>query len=329
MAIVTEPVPNLAPSPGDRGLATRAPEELARRTVRAWELIAALAETTDLAATTYTGRTAKDLLTGLGRWPDSRWVAEAVAEASGGALDGATSRGGTSDGRTDQDADEDALREAHASATRAALIASLRRAGTEASAFFGSGDDDAYGLRPVASPLGPIPLRTFLHATAYRLAVAALDLPSTPETEAAVTELVGLGVVALVDAVGALSAREDLVVHVTADTDIGPWTFSAADASWTLIEVPVRPPGPAVICTARTLLEVTSGRAEDVAGMYRRGDLKLEDVPGMLRLVPLLDHVPGIPGAASLKLAARSFELASKTLGLAGSALGRLRRPFG
>ena len=328
MAIVTEPppdlAPDLAPSPGDRGLATQESEELARRTLRAWDLIAELAETTDLAATTLTGRTAKDLLTGLGRWPDSRWVAEALVEAETG-----EETGTSSGGRTDQDADEDRLRDAHRSATRAQLITSLRRAGKEARAFFGSNDDETYGLAPVASPLGPIPLRTFLHATSYRLAVAALDLPSSPDTDPAVSEIVELGVVALVDAVGALSAREGLVVHVTGDTDAGAWTFSAADGSWTLTEWEVRPPGPAVICTARTLLEVSSGRAEDVAGMYRRGELKLEDVPGMLRLVPLLDHVPGIPGAAGLKLAARSFELASKTLGLAGNALGKLRRPFG
>src|SRR3954447_14617215 len=324
MAIVTEGLQNLAPSPGDRGLATQDPEELARRTVRAWDLIAELAATTDLAATTYTGRTAKDLLTGLGRWPDSRWVAELLVEA---AAEGATAA--ASDGRTDQDADEERLRDAHRDATRAALTASLQRAGSEAKAYFGSADDTVYGLRPVASPLGPIPLRTFLHATAYRLAVAALDLPASPDTEAAVDELVALGMVALVDAVGALSAREGLVARLSADTDAGTWTFAAAEESWTLTESDVRPAGPAVICTARTLLQVTSGRAEDVGGMYRRGDLKLDDVPGMLRLVPLLDHVPGIPGAASLKLAARSFELASKTLGLAGSALGRLRRSFG
>jgi hypothetical protein len=324
MAIVTEPVWDLAPSPGDRGLATQDPEELARRTLRAWDLIAELAETTDLAATTYTGRTAKDLLTGLGRWPDSRWVAEALLEAETG-----TEAGTSAGGRTDQDADEDRLRDVHRSATRAQLITSLRRAGKEARAFFGSKDDETYGLRAVASPLGPIPFRTFLHATCYRLAVAALDLPSSPDTDAAVQEIVELGLVALVDAVGALAAREGLVVHVTGDTEVGSWTFSAADEAWMLTESDVRPPGPAVICTARTLLEVSSGRAEDVGGMYRRGELRLEDVPGMLRLVPLLDHVPGIPGAAGLKLAARSFELASRTLGLAGSAFGRLRRPFG
>jgi hypothetical protein len=49
----------------------------------------------------------------------------------------------------------------------------------------------------------------------------------------------------------------------------------------------------------------------------------------MLRLAPLLDQVPGIPGASGLKLAARSLELASRTLGRAGSALGKLRRSFG
>ncbi len=167
--------------------------------------------------------------------------------------------------RTDQDADEDRLRDAHRSATRAALITSLRRAGKEARAFFGSQDDDAYGLAPVASPLGPIPLRTFLHATSYRLAVAALDLPSSPDTDAAVDEIVALGVVALVDAVGRSRRAKDSSSMSPATRTSARATFSAAEGSWTLTESGVRPPGPAVICTARTLLKVSSGRAEDVA----------------------------------------------------------------
>jgi hypothetical protein len=320
MAIVAEQAVDLAPDPGDRGLATQDPSELARRTARAWELLTDLAAGADLEDGTRTDRTAKELLTGLGRWPDSRWVAEALAEARAGSSPAE---------RIDQDAEEDRLRAAHRRATGAAVIRALRRAGTQAEAFFGSKDDEAYGLRSTASTLGPLPLRTFLHATAYRVTVAALDLQPALGTDAApaFAELMELGLVALVDVVGALSAREGLSAQLTGDTDVGVWTFVAADGSWRVVgaEAGVRPPaGPAVIGSAQVLLDVSSGRADDVGGLYRRHELRLEDVPGLLRLAPLLDQVPGIPGAPGLRFAARGFELASRTM----SAFGRLRRPF-
>jgi hypothetical protein len=318
MAIVAEQPDTPALRPGERGLATQDRPELARRTARSWELIAELAESANLTATTHTGRTGKELLTGIGRWPDSRWVREALEQAKAGP---------PSPDRTDQDADEEILRDAHRRASTATVIKSLRRAGTEAEAYFGTADDDAYGLRPVASQLGALPLRTFLHATAYRVAVAGLDLEPIMATtsRAAFAELMELGLVALVDVVGALAAREGLSVRLTGDTDVGAWTFVADAGSWR-VDDPVRPRGgPTVIASARVLLGVTSGRAEDVGGLYRRGELKLEDVSGLLRLAPLLDQVPGIPGATGLRIAARSFDLASRTI---GRVAGLLRRPF-
>jgi hypothetical protein len=323
MAIVAEQSDDLVPHPGERGLATQDRAELARRSARAWELLADLAAATDLSEITRTGRTGKELLTGLGRWPDSRGVSETVAEAKSGTPSG-------SGGRTDQDADEEHLREVHRRATRATVISALRRAGMEAEAFFGSPDDDAYGLDLVASPLGLLPLRTFLHATAYRTSVAALDLRPLlkPASIPAFDELVELGLVALVDVVGGLAAREAIAVRLTGDTDVGVWTFTAKAGSWVVHGAEPgtpRPPGPAVVAAAKDLLDITSGRAEDVGGLYRRGQLKLDDIPGMLRLAPLLDQVPGIPGATGLRLAARGFDLAARTM----SAFGKLRRPFG
>jgi hypothetical protein len=322
MAIVAELPVDLSPSPGDLGLATQDRSELARRTVRSWELLTARAENADLSADTRAGRTAKELLTGIGRWPDSRWIAEVREEASAGT---------SSPGRTDQDADEERLRTAHQRAGGASIVKALRRSGVEAQAFLGSADDDTYGTRLVASQLGPLPLRTFLHATAYRVAIAGLDLEAAlrEPMQEELTELVELGFVALVDVLGALSARERLSTWLTGVTDQGSWTFAAEPDSWRITEVHQQPPGPAVVASAKTLLDITAGRAEDVGGLYRRGEIRLDDVQGMLRLAPLLDQVPGIPGASGLKLAARSLELAARTLGRAGSALGKLRRTLG
>jgi len=323
MAIVADLPENLAPSPHERGLATQDRADLARRVVRAWELLHALAERADLGADTRAGRSAKELLTGVGRWPDSRWVAEVVIEAR---------ERPSAAARTDQDAEEDRLRESHRRASGAAVLRSVERAGEEAERFLGTEEDEEYGLRPVATQLGPLPLRTFLHATAYRVCVAGLDLqPALAEggTEAddKVGELVELGFVALVDVLGALAARGGLTTSLTGVTDVGSWTFASHRGAWQVVQA--QPPGPAVVGPAQVLLDITAGRAEDVGGLYRRGELRLEDVPGLLRLAPLLDEVPGIPGSGSLRVMARSLDMASRTLGLAGNAWGRLRRPFG
>ena len=183
----------------------------------------------------------------------------------------------------------------------------------------------------MASQLGPLPLRTFLHATAYRVAIAGLDLePALHEPMPdELTELVELGLVALVDVLGALAAREGLSTWLTGVTDQGVWTFAAEPGIWRITGVDEQPSG-----SRGGRLGQDAARHHGWARRRRRralpqGEVRLEDVPGMLRLAPLLDQVPGIPGASGLKLAARSLDLASRTLGRAGSAFGRLRRTLG
>jgi hypothetical protein len=77
------------------------------------------------------------------------------------------------------------------------------------------------------------------------------------------------------------------------------------DASGTAVEAP-----------AGLLLEAASGRANPVTALARRR-LKVRQLGGLLRLAPIVQAAPGIPGGPILQLAGR-------TLGGAGGMLGRL-----
>jgi hypothetical protein len=63
-------------------------------------------------------------------------------------------------------------------------------------------------------------------------------------------------------------------------------------------------------------LEAASGRINPVPAVARRR-LKVHEIGGLLKLAPIVQAVPGIPGGPILQLAAR-------TVGGAGGMLGRL-----
>ena len=259
----------------------------------------------------------------VGRWEDSRGVAAFVADARAGRT-----------GRIDQDAYERSLRLAHLDAEPGAVVGALRSAGAEVAAWLGSPEDDRDGLMITASPLGALPIRTLCHAAVYQLAVLALDLEPCA-AEPVPPELLELGLVALVDSTGCLAARRGLTASLVADTrdartddasgsdptgDTSVWGFGASDGGWVASALP-EPDGPTVTASTRAIIDITSGRTANVPGLVRAGDLRLHDVPGLLRLAPLVDEVPGIPGAGALRAATTSLGVASSVLGR----LGRLR----
>ena len=100
------------------------------------------------------------------------------------------------------------------------------------------------------------------------------------------------------------------------------WGFGAGNGDWVVARLG-EPAGPTVTASTRAILDITSGRTANVPGLVRSGDLRLHDVPGLLRLAPLVDEVPGIPGAGALRAATTSLGVASSVLGR----LGRLRSP--
>ena len=68
--------------------------------------------------------------------------------------------------------------------------------------------------------------------------------------------------------------------------------------------------------TTDVLLEAASGRINPVPAVARRR-LKVHEIAGLLKLAPIVQAAPGIPGGPILQLAA-------KTVGGAGGVLGRI-----
>ncbi len=125
------------------------------------------------------------------------------------------------------------------------------------------------------------------------------------------------GLAALADVTGALAAAGGIRGGAILATPDGGWAFAADGAGWTVRAVPAGSfSGPAVEASAPLLLEAASGRINPVPAAATRR-LRVHDVAGLLRLAPIVQMVPGIPGGPILQLAAR-------TMGGAGGMLGRL-----
>ena len=306
----------LVPSPGSRGLATQDADALAGATVRAWDLFLDAAAGADLAAPArHHGWTGTQVLLIVGDWPQNRGLRDIVADARAGRT-----------GEVDQAADVRAVHAAHADVSPDDALAAVQRGRDELAAWFATDEPAEVGLLPTRSLLGTLPVLTLLHATAYQLAVSALDLVAcgAPASD----ELTRIGLTALVDSTGALAARAGVSASLTAvtprrpgdDLDAEPLVVGAGahDGDWRTEVLEAAPPGaPAIHADARTILDITSGRASDVPRLYRSGDLAVTDLPGLLALAPVISDVPGIPGGAALGRAL-SF------MNGVGSLLGRL-----
>ena len=68
-------------------------------------------------------------------------------------------------------------------------------------------------------------------------------------------------------------------------------------------------------------MDVTAGRELNVPGRWRDGSLVTHDLPGLLRLAPVLEQVPGIPGGAALRTASKAIGGLSRIAGLLGGYL--------
>lgn len=295
--------------PGPLGLADHDPAELGRHVVAAWDafLDVVTDPATDLTRPSrLRGWTGRDTCVHLGSWPDAR-----VLE---GILDSAR-RGG--EGRV-PDADEAnaALLDAHRDADVARVVDALREARERVAAFLASPDAAALGRSASSSTVGPLPVLSLVHAGCYELAVHALDLgpcgaPRPPDA------LLQRGLAALIDVTGALASRAGVDITLTAQTPGGGWRFTSDADGWTTEPVgPGRLVGTGVRASAVDLLDVSAGRSNLVPLLLTRR-LHVQQLPSWMRLAPLLDDVPGLPGGPALKAAVGGLQ------GV-GSGMGRL-----
>lgn len=311
---------DLVPQPGERGLASADPADVARLLDAAWAALLTIAEAVDLdAPSRLEGWSARDVLVHLGSW-DGRSDVEQQVEAA------RTGRVTTGD---DVGARNASLLAEHHDATRAEVMAALEAARARATAFLGADDADVVGRRWVGSVVGELPMTGLLVAQAYELAVHALDLkPAGAPAPAGALLDAGLG--SLVDVTGALAARRGVSASFAVITPVGCWAVGSRDGAWTTVRLGLgisarEVSWPAVEGAAEDVLDASAGRALAVQLVLQRR-LRLHDVPGLVRLVPALEAVPGLPGGSALQATLRTLGQTGRLVGRVGGGVASLVR---
>lgn len=298
-------------APGPCGLAALPPEEISAIVLPAWDAFIGLAEHCELEAPTrLSGWRAREVLVHLGSWDDDvaleRMITDARASTAGELQAAELTRPRPTEERNA------AVFAQHLDEPREVVLEALLAARGQVARFLSSPECQELGLHPTRTLLGPLPLLTMLVAGAYELAVHALDLsdPGGQPPE----ELLDAGLAALVDTTGALAARHRLTASLAGVTPFGGWGFTAAGEEWTTRRVSAGwADGAALHATGPVLLDASAGRVSVVPLLIRR-ELRTHHLPGLMRLAPLVEEVPGLPGGAALRAAVRHLEQVNRLL---------------
>jgi len=313
-------MPDVILPAGRCGLADTPPEVLGQSVLRAWDAFLDLVAATDLERPSrLSGLTGRDVLVHLGAWPDNAVVDSLLSSARAGAV-------GTSSSLDETNAQ---LLAAHRDATTDEVVAALHRGRAALADFFASPEAVELGRALARSTAGPLPVLTLLNAGTFELAVHALDLAPCGAPPPA-PHLLDRGLSALVDITGALASRAGVDLVLGAQTPQGGWTFDSGDHGWTTAPLPAGSlTGVGVAGTAADMLEGASGRVALPQLLVTRR-LVVHSLAQWLRLAPLLEDVPGLPGGAALTGAVGSVSglvggVASGMASGVGRVLGRLR----
>ena len=283
----------VVPSDGERGLASWEPADLASMVLPSWDAFCEIASSVDMYEETRVADwTARDLCIHLGSWPGSHSLRRMIAEAR-------DHPGELSSSDFDQDAHNEAVIEAHADASRDDVLQALADARADAATFLGSPEADELGQRLVRSVLGPLPLFTMVCAATYELAVHALDLAPAGARHPP-DPLLSAGLASLVDVTGALAARCSISTTAGCLSPEGGWAFTSNGPDWLTMDLPgVRPAGrwstaAPQHCSMPRLVVGACPR------LLARREMRLHHVSGLLALAPIVEAVPGLPGASAL-----------------------------
>lgn len=290
------------------GLADAGRDVVGPMVLEAWEAFLRQAEEIDLRRPSrLPGWRAHEILVHLGCWDDHTAVADLIASA----------RAGGSGVRPDPDTVNARVVRVHRDASREEVLAALRR-NREATARYLADEPAELDTATAVSVVGSLPLLSVVLGQAYELAVHGLDLVPCGAAPPPSSVLVS-GLAALTDVTGALASACGITGGATLTGPDGGWAFTADADGWTVVPAaPGRGSGPAVEAPADVLLEAAAGRINPVAAVAKR-QLRVHEPTGLLKLAPIVSHVPGIPGGPILQLAARTM---SGPVGL----LGRLFR---
>jgi uncharacterized protein (TIGR03083 family) len=281
-------------------------DEISRVVLGAWDALVEQAEAVDLSRPSrLDGWRGQEICVHLGCWDDHTALADLIVSA----------RNGGAGTPPDVDVVNARVTAAHRDASREEVLDALRR-NRDATARYLSEEPTELDTAPTVSVVGRLPLLSVVLGQAYELAVHGLDLVScgAPPPPPGVLQS---GLAALADVTGALAASMGIAGGATLATPDGGWAFAADPDGWTVHPVGAGDhAGPGVEAPADLLLDAASGRINPVPALARRR-LKIHDVGGLLKLAPIVQAAPGIPGGPILQLAAR-------TIGGAGGMLGRV-----
>ena len=279
-----------------QGLTDAGRDVVAPMVLQAWDDFLDLVDPLDFdAPSRLPGWRVHEVCVHLGAWPEHDALAGVLASAREGRLDRLP----------DSDEINARLVAEYRDASRDEVMASLVRARDNAAAYFAD-SDASLDVAPTGSVVGPLPVLSVLLGGTYELAVHALDLaPAGAPPPSDHLLLTGLG--ALAEVTGALAARVGVEGGASLHAPIGGWEFAAHGGGWTTRRLGPEPPrGTAVEGEASALLDLSAGRINPVAAITR-GHLRVHDLPGLLRLAPIVESAPGLPGGPVLRVAARTL----------------------
>ncbi|MCW2613058.1 MAG: uncharacterized protein JWN08_52 [Frankiales bacterium] len=321
--MVTTPAPGTGPrpAPGPCGLADGDLVELGREVLQCWDelLDVVRSPATDLSRPSrLKGWTGKDVLVHLGSWPDAL-VMDALLESADAGGYGTTAP---------PDAGNEVLVAAHRDATADEVVEALVAARTRIAHFWGSDEAARYGRLLSRSTVGPLPVASLVHAGTFELAVHALDLaPCGAPAPAA--HLLDRGLAALIDVTGDLAAHSGVEIELTGQTPAGGWAFTSTAHGWTTSRTaPGEFDGVGVRGSAVDLLDAAAGRS-NLGQLLLTRRLHVQHMAQWMRLAPLLDDVPGLPGGAALKTAVGGLSGVAGGLSSVAGGLGRALGRFG
>ena len=291
-----------------QGMADAGRDQVGQMVLGAWDAFLEQAEAVDLSRPSRLDSwRAHEICVHLGCWDDHTAMADLIASA----------RAGGAGTPPDVDVVNARVTAAHRDASREEVLDALRR-NREATARYLADEPAELDTSLTVSVVGRIPLLSVVLGQAYELAVHGLDLVSCGAAPPP-PDVLQSGLAALADVTGGLAASLDITGGVTLATPDSGWAFASDAHGWTVRRVAGGEfDGPAVEAPADLLLEAASGRINPVPAVARRR-LKVHEIGGLLKLAPIVQAVPGIPGGPILQLAAR-------TVGGAGGMLGRLFR---
>jgi uncharacterized protein (TIGR03083 family) len=291
--------------PGRAGLASLPLDEQRDRVLASWDGFLAAAQEVDLdRPSRLPGWTGHDVLVHVGDWPGVATLDTLLAEA----------RSGTVPPPYDPDVINAAVVAAHRGVPGADVLAAVRRSRDRLAEWFAAPDAAdgplAFGPAPVRSAVGVLPLLTVVNAGGYELAVHALDLGVRPDDG-----LLDAGLAALVDVTGVFAHRRGLRSSLTAWTGRSGWQVRTDGDGWVTSAVRERPPGATVEGDAAVLLDASAGRRA-VPALLASRTMRVHGLADIVRLAPIVDEVPGLPGGPALKAAARWLSGAGRLLRL-------------